>query len=77
MTTIQARLVGDHALLPRSQFERLLEIARRSEPIHLELAENDASTGDEMLLAKTGGAFRFWLDEGEDIYSANDGVPVR
>jgi hypothetical protein len=31
MTTIQAQMFADHALVPRSDFERLLELARRSE----------------------------------------------
>ncbi len=30
-----------------------------------------------MRLAGQGGAFDFWLEEGEDIYSVEDGEPVK
>ena len=29
-----------------------------------------------MRLAEPGGAFDFWMEAGEDIYSAEDGEPV-
>jgi hypothetical protein len=29
-----------------------------------------------MRLAEEGGAFDFWKEEGEDIYSAEDGEPI-
>jgi hypothetical protein len=29
-----------------------------------------------MRLVEQGGAFDFWLEDGEDIYSAQDGEPV-
>jgi hypothetical protein len=76
MTVIYARLIGDQALLPRQELERLLELARRSEPVELHLDETDVPTAAVMRLAEQGGAFDFWRGEGEDIYSANDGEPL-
>jgi hypothetical protein len=76
MTTIQAQIVGDRALLPRAEFDRLIELARRNEQIDVRLAEDDMPTLGMMRLAETGGAFDFWNDPGEDIYSMDDGEPV-
>jgi hypothetical protein len=77
MTTIQAQLIGDDALVPRSDLERLLEIARRSEPVDLKWSHDDLATTDIMRLAERGGSFEFWNDAGEDIYSVDDGEPVQ
>jgi hypothetical protein len=77
MTIIQAQLIGDRAILPRTQLEQLLELARRSEPVSLQLSNDDLPTVDVMRLAESGGAFEFWHDTGEDIYSATDGEPVQ
>ena len=77
MTTIQAQVVGNNALLSRPDFERLLEIARRSEEIHLELEADDLPTVEIMRLAEAGGSLDFWQDSAENIYSATDGEPVR
>ena len=76
-TTIQAQVVGNSALLPRPDFERLLEIARRSEEIHLQLEADDLPTAGIMRLAEAGGSLDFWQDPAENIYSATDGEPVR
>lgn len=71
MTVIHAQLIGDQALLPRSDLERLLELARRSEAVECRLQDEDM-----MRLAEQGGVFEFWREAGEDIYSAQDGEPV-
>jgi len=76
MTTIHAQLIGDNALLPRSDFERLVELARRSEAVDLQVQQDDLPTPDVMKLAERGGAFDFWREAGEDIYSIHDGEPV-
>ncbi len=76
MTTIQAQVVGDSALLPRIDFERLVEIARRSEAIELRLGEDDLPTLGMMRLAEMGGSLGFWNDPAEDVYSAADGEPI-
>jgi hypothetical protein len=76
MTTIHAQLIGDQVILPRSELEQLVELARRSEPVGLELHEGDLSTAALMRLAEQGGAFDFWREEGENLYSAQDGEPV-
>jgi hypothetical protein len=78
MTSIQAQIVGETALLQRADLERLVEVARRSEVIDLQLSEpGDITTFDLMRLAERGGAFEFWNEQGEDIYSVNDGEPLR
>ncbi len=77
MTTIHARRVGDQALLLRSELERLVELARRSEKVELRMAAEDEAPAQELLrLAEASGAFDFWREEGEDIYSETDGQPV-
>lgn len=76
MTTVHAKVVGDTALLPKAEFERLVELARQSEEIELQLLEGDLPTQSMMRLAEQGNAFDFWCEEGEDIYSAKDGEPL-
>ena len=76
MTIIHARLIGDRALLPRDEFERLLELARQNENIEIEIGYDDVTTLEIMRLAEQSGAFDFWKEEGENIYSIEDGEPV-
>lgn len=76
MTTIHALLMGDQALVSRSELEQLVGVARQSEQVELLIEEQDVSTADLMRLAETGSAFDFWHEEGEDIYSVKDGEPV-
>lgn len=76
MTTVHAQLIGDKAVLSRDEFECLVELARRSERIELQVEEDDVPTAASMRLAETGGAFDFWKEEGEDLYSEEDGEPV-
>ncbi|HEV3260948.1 MAG TPA: hypothetical protein VG013_29115 [Gemmataceae bacterium] len=76
MTTIHAQLVGDKALLLRSEFEQLLGLARQSEVVDLQVQPHDLPTPDVMTLAEQGGAFDFWREAGEDIYTTHDGEPV-
>ncbi len=76
MTTVHAQAIGDKALLPRAELERLVKIAERSEPISLQIEEEDVPTTGIMWLADHGAAFDFWRDEGEEIYTAEDGDPV-
>jgi hypothetical protein len=76
MTRIHAQLCGHKALLNRDEFERLVELARRSEQVELQIAEDDLPTAGMMSLAETGGAFDYWGETGEDVYSVHDGEPV-
>jgi hypothetical protein len=76
MTTIRAQLIGDKVILPRSELERLLQLARQSEQVDFQILEDDLPTTGIMRLAEQGGAFDFWLEEGEDVYSVEDGGPV-
>ena len=71
MTTVYAEIIGDKALLSRKDFERLVEIAERSEEIDLKVEEGDASTLGIMRLAEQGGAFD-WLAEEDDLYTVDD-----
>jgi hypothetical protein len=57
MITIHAQLVGDKALLPRSEFERLLELALRSEAVDLQVQDAELPAAELMKLAEQGGAF--------------------
>ena len=76
MTTIHVHCIGDKALLPQSEFERLVELAQRYEEITVQRQEDDVPTLGIMRLAEQSGAFDFWQEEGEDIYSIEDGEPV-
>lgn len=76
MTIIHAQLFDNEALLPRNEFERLIELARKSEAVEVQRQEDDTSTRNIMRLAEQGGAFTFWREEGEDIYSMEDGEPA-
>jgi hypothetical protein len=76
MTTIHVQRIGDKALLPQSEFERLIALARRYEDIVLQVHEDDVPTLGIMRLIEQSGAFDFWMEEGEEIYSAEDGEPV-
>lgn len=71
MTTVHAQLVGDHAVLPRGEFDRLLELARQSEEIDLRLNQDELPTLGIMRLAEQGGAFD-WLANEEDLYTVED-----
>ncbi|MCI0420216.1 MAG: hypothetical protein L0312_13500 [Acidobacteria bacterium] len=71
MTTLHAHLVGDKAVLPRAEFERLVELAKRSEEITVQIEEDDLPTAGIMQLAEQGGAFA-WLAEEQDVYSVDD-----
>lgn len=76
MTTIDVQHIGDKAVLPQQEFNRLLELARRWEEIMVQTPDDDVPTLDIMCLVEQGGAFDFWKEEGEEIYSADDGEPV-
>ena len=71
MTTLHAHLVGDQAVLPRAEFERLVELAQQSEEITVHLEEEDLPTTGIIRLAEHGDAFA-WLAEEEDLYTVED-----
>ena len=71
MTIVHAQLVGDQAVLPKAEFERLMELARQSEEVELRLTEDDMPAAGIARLAEEGGAFA-WLADEEDLYSVND-----
>jgi hypothetical protein len=74
--TVHAKIVGNKAVLPREEFERLVELARQTEDIELLTLEDDVPTAALMLLADECGAFEFWKELGEEVYSMQDGEPV-
>jgi hypothetical protein len=76
MTAVHAQQVGNQAVLPWAEFERLVELARQHEEVEVRLREDDLPTLGIMRLIDQGGAFDFWQEEGEDIYSIEDGEPV-
>ena len=71
MTTLHATIVGDKTVLPRDEFERLVELAEKSEEILLLVEREDLSTVGIMKLAEQGGAFG-WLAEEGDLYTVDD-----
>ena len=71
MTIVHAQFVGGKAVLPRTEFERLVELARSREDIELQLLEDDVPTLGIMRLAEQGGAFD-WLADEEDVYTVHD-----
>jgi hypothetical protein len=76
MTTIHGQLIGNQVLLPRNELEHLVELARQSGAVELQLLEDDVPNSAVTRLAEQGGAFDFWNQEGENIYSAQDGEPL-
>lgn len=76
MTTIHVQRIGDKALLPQSELDQLVELAGQHQQIALQIHEEDVPTVGMMRLAEEGGVFDFWMEEGEDIYSAEDGEPA-
>ena len=75
MTTIHVTEVGNRAVLDRDELSKLLDLARRTEDIELEIADDEVTTRDLMRLADVGGAFD-WLHDEPDLYSLEDGKPV-
>ncbi|ETX03194.1 MAG: hypothetical protein ETSY1_00940 [Candidatus Entotheonella factor] len=71
MTIVHAQLVGDKAVLPRAEFERLVELAQASEDIDLQMVEDDVPTVGIMRLAEQGGAFD-WLADEDELYTVDD-----
>ena len=76
MTTVHVQAIGDKAVLPRAELERIVKLAELSEPITLLFDEEDLPTVGIAWLADQGGAFDFWRDEAEAIYSPEDGEPL-
>lgn len=68
MTTIHVHLIGDQALLPKRELEQLLTLARQCQTVEM-LVQDDLTTPDMMRLAEQSGAFDFWHDPREDIYT--------
>ena len=75
VTTVHAELTNDKAVLRRAEFDRLLELARRTETVEVRSDEEDTE-GGLARLAEEAGAFDFWNESGEEIYSAEDGEAI-
>jgi hypothetical protein len=76
MTTIHVQCIGGKVLLPQSELEQLIELAQRSEAITVQRQDDDVPTSGIMRLIEQGGAFDFWKEDGENIYSTEDGEAV-
>lgn len=76
MATIHIQCIGDKALLSQRDLARLVALAQQAEAITVLRQEDDGPTLGIMRLMEQGGAFDFWKEAGEDIYSAADGEPV-
>ena len=55
---------------------RKAELAQQYEESTARRQEDDLPIWDIMRLVEHSGAFGFWEEEGEDIYSSEDGEPV-
>ncbi len=71
MTRLHAYLLGDTAVLPRAEFEELVELARRSTEITVDIDEDGPLAAGILQLAAEGGAFT-WLAQEPDLYSVDD-----
>ncbi len=76
MTTVHVQSIGDKAVLPQKDLDRLVNLAWQHEEIEVQMHEDDVPTVGVMRMAEQGGSFDFWMEAGEDIYSAEDGEPV-
>ncbi len=76
MATIHIQCIGENVLVPQSELELLVKLAQRYEEITVQRQEDDVTTEDLMRLSEKSGAFDFWQEAGEDIYSPKDGEPV-
>lgn len=73
---VHAQILGSNVLLPRRDWDRLLGLARRSDEVEVRIDSGDVSTASLMKLVEEGGAFDFWHDDREDVYTLEDGEPV-
>lgn len=71
MTTIHARVLGDQVVLPRAEWDSLVELARRSGDVEVSLADDDLPVAGIMQLMDQAKAFD-WLKDEEDLYSLDD-----
>lgn len=76
MTIIHAQWIGDQAIVTKQDFDRLLELARKTEPVVVESTDQYLTTQNVMRLAESGGAFDFWNAPEEDVYFPQDGEPT-
>lgn len=76
MATIHVQCIGEKVLVPQSELELLVELAQRYEEITVQREEDDVTTEDIMRLSEQSGAFDFWKDERENVYSSKYGEPV-
>jgi hypothetical protein len=75
VTTIHTQWLGNKIIIPKEEFEQLIEIAKKREEIELQTTELVESGKIIDLLGKSG-SFDFWKQEGEDIYSIEDGEAI-
>jgi hypothetical protein len=75
VTTIHTQWIGNKTIVPKEEFEQLVEIAKKREEIELQPTELVESSQIIDLLGKSG-SFDFWKEEGEDIYSIEDGEAI-
>jgi len=72
MTKIRVEVFGDKALLAKADLERLVKLAGRCEDVEV-TQQPEHLDSRLMQRAQKGGAFDFWVEEGEGIYSSSDG----
>ena len=75
MTTIHTQWIGNKAVVPKEELEQLIEIAKGSEEIELQPTELVQSKEVIELIEKSG-SFDFGKQEGEDVYTIEDGEAI-
>lgn len=74
MTTIIIEERGERIILARDEWEKLLQLARKSANVEIEnttVADEEVSECEWLLAAQHGGAFD-WLHDEPDLYSIED-----
>ncbi len=76
MTRVHAHFIGDKALISKDELNELIELARKTEFVDLEIMEEDIPTIGIMKLSEESGSLDFWKDNEENIYSESDGEEI-
>lgn len=75
MATIHIQSIGDKAVISQHELAELVQLAQQSKDIRIKQDPINSASWS-IYLAEHSGAFDFWKDPGEDIYSAEDGEPI-
>lgn len=71
VTIVHAQVTDREAVLPRKDFDRLLQMARLAGEVEVRTERDEIPTHGVMVVAEQGGAFD-WLADEEDLYTVSD-----